>query len=572
MWDRQYGMVIKMRFLFMLMGLVGLGLVLAFPVQADAAEYYVAPTGSDTNPGNLASPFKTISGNVWRLQPGDTMYLRAGVYTESITPIRSGQPQLPITFKAYQNEQPVLANVSGQAIYVYDKDYLTFDGIDIRDINGHWISIWLSSFVTIRNCSLSNVTANIMGFYIIHSNHITLQDCSMDKVSSNTVTQDKDLIHMENTHYSLLERLTLRRGPHSLIGMQNSTFNIIRNNDLHNEWQKNVGTAANSSGNTLGRNVFENNRIYSSRPAILQGYQGKGAMGIYLNQKGNIIRRNQIYDNSNFGILLDGNNALGNSSVNFNKIYHNTIVGNGKNEAYPQSAGISVTDFSSGITMGNNVFKNNILTDNRKQNIFQSYLNISTSPNTFEGNCETPTFVQPSLTNPDFHLNSTGCVDQGVALTQAVAAGSGTQIQVADSGYFSDGFGVAEGDPVSIGGQTAKITRIDYGSNTLTLDRSLTWTTGAKVTQAFAGVNPDPGVFESNADGSLLGGLLSSPSPTTSVVGDANGDQKVTGLDYVTWLKHSGQTSTNGVTDGDFNNDRLVNDQDYAQWLGNFTY
>jgi hypothetical protein len=569
-----------MRLFFILISVLGLGLALAFPTRAYAAEYYVAPTGSDSNAGTLSQPFKTITGNVWRLQPGDTMYLRAGVYAEAITINKSGQPGQPITFKAYQNEQPVLANVSGQAIYVYDKDYITFDGIDIRDINGHWISIWLSSNIIVRNCNLSNVTANIMGLYIIHSNHITLQDCSMDKVSSNTVTQDKDLIHMENTHYSLLERLTLRRGPHSLIGMQNSTYNIIRNNDLQNEWQKNIGVAAPSTGNTLGHNLFENNRIYSSRPAIVQGYQGKGAMGIYLNQKGNIVRRNQIYDNSNFGILLDGNNALGNSSVNFNKIYHNTLVGNGKAEAYPQSAGITVTDFSSGIVMGNNTFKNNIMFDNRRQNTFQSYLNQTTSPNVFEGNCETPVFVKADLLSPDLHLSAGSCLDQGVTLTKAASAGTGTQLQVEDSGYFSDGFGIANGDEISVGGQTAKLTKVDYATNTLTLDRSLTWTAGAKVTQAFAGLNPDPGVFESTGDGSLLGGLLTTPTPTpqptpsgtVTVTGDTNNDQKVTGLDYVTWMKHAGQTTSQGSSDGDFNRDTLINDQDYSLWLSNYSF
>ncbi len=545
--------------------------------SAQAAEYVVAPTGSDTNPGTVTQPFKTISGNVWRLQPGDTMYLRTGTYAETINPIRSGQAGLPITFKAYQNEQPVLANVTGQAIYVYDKDYIVFDGIDIKDINGHWVSIWLSSYVTVRNCTLSNVTANIMGFYVIHSNHITIQDCSMDKVSSNTITQDKDLIHLENTHYSLLERLTLRRGPHSLIGMQNSTFNIIRNNDLYNEWQKNIGVAAPSSGATLGRNLFENNRIYSSKPAILQGYQGKGAMGIYLNQKGNIIRRNQIYDNSNFGILMDGNNSLGNSSVNFNKIYHNIIVGNGKAEGYPQSAGVSITDFSSGIQMGDNVFKNNILTDNRKQNFFQSYLNLSTAPNIFQGNCETPVFVSLNIANPDWHLSGSSCVDQGVSLTTAKSAGSGTQLVVEDAGYFSSGFGVVDGDEISVGGQMAKIAALDYSTNTITLDRSLTWTAGAKVSQAFTGLNPDPGVYETDAGGSLLGGLISSPTPTPqtaapTVAGDANGDQKVTGLDYVTWLNNVGQTTNQGVSDGDFNLDTQVNNVDLSVWLSSFTF
>jgi hypothetical protein len=66
--------------------------------------YFVAPTGSDNNPGTLDRPFKTIQKCADVIKPGETCYLRAGIYRETIHPATSGTASAPITFAAYQNE------------------------------------------------------------------------------------------------------------------------------------------------------------------------------------------------------------------------------------------------------------------------------------------------------------------------------------------------------------------------------------------------------------------------------------------------------------------------------------
>jgi hypothetical protein len=60
------------------------------------------------------------------------------------------------------------------------------------------------------------------------------------------------------------------------------------------------------------------------------------------------------------------------------------------------------------------------------------------------------------------------------------------------------------------------------------------------------------------------------PTPTPlPKPGDANGDKKVDGLDYVTWLGHFGQT-VSPYTNGDFNGDSKIDGLDYVIWLGNY--
>jgi hypothetical protein len=53
-------------------------------------------------------------------------------------------------------------------------------------------------------------------------------------------------------------------------------------------------------------------------------------------------------------------------------------------------------------------------------------------------------------------------------------------------------------------------------------------------------------------------------------LGDANGDNKVDGVDYVVWLNNYNTQTINGHTDGDFNIDKGVDGIDYVVWLNNY--
>jgi alpha-N-arabinofuranosidase len=62
----------------------------AFTIVAQAAEFHVAITGNDANPGTKQLPFRTIQHAADAAQPGDVVTVQAGVYRERVDPPRGG--------------------------------------------------------------------------------------------------------------------------------------------------------------------------------------------------------------------------------------------------------------------------------------------------------------------------------------------------------------------------------------------------------------------------------------------------------------------------------------------------
>lgn len=144
-----------------------------------------------------------------------------------------------------------------------------------------------------------------------------------------------------------------------------------------------------------------------------------------------------------------------------------------------------------------------------------AYFNTNYPSNMF-GNLQVdPQFVtydpgvaaDPTDGSFDFHLqDDSPAVDAGEDLTTTTATNSGTSVTVADARYFHAGYdGLIEGDEIMVGTDQVQVTAVDYDTNTLTIDQSISWSSGEAVNLVYYGNGPDIGAFESG-----------SPSPTPS--------------------------------------------------------
>jgi len=74
--------------------------------------YYVAPTGSDSNPGTQGNPWQTIQKAADTLTAGDTVYIRTGFYKEGVTPQNSGSAGNYIVYAAYPGDTVTIDGAS----------------------------------------------------------------------------------------------------------------------------------------------------------------------------------------------------------------------------------------------------------------------------------------------------------------------------------------------------------------------------------------------------------------------------------------------------------------------------
>lgn len=115
--------------------------LLLFAPRLFAATYYVSVSGTDTNPGTLTQPWRTIQKAANSLTPGDQALVRSGTYNERVTVNASGSATGgPVTFQNYPGETPIVDG-TGLAVpaadtglfLIADKSYVVINGFEIRN-------------------------------------------------------------------------------------------------------------------------------------------------------------------------------------------------------------------------------------------------------------------------------------------------------------------------------------------------------------------------------------------------------------------------------------------------------
>jgi hypothetical protein len=236
---------------------------------------------------------------------------------------------------------------------------------------------------------------------------------------------------------------------------------------------------------------------------------------------------NLFYYNDGSGISMSVTSSYI-SDITYNKIYNNSFIHNGwdaDNIPDAMTSAIGFAIYNGSWIIKNNAIKNNIYFDHYQ--VYGTYGGVSLNDQTFAGNWDGDVLGDPKFVNataalgdpinadyPDLHISANSpCIDKGGALTTIVSpTGSGTTFTVADAGYFMDGWGISgvNGDDIQIVGnsQKARVTKVNYATNTITVDSPITWTQNQGLALAHIGPAPDAGAYEygsSYPSGSLYG-------------------------------------------------------------------
>jgi hypothetical protein len=143
---------------------LGFLIILLIPSFLSASTYYVDTqhaAANDNNLGTVDLPWRTIQHAAETLVAGDTVFIRNGIYNESLYIDNPGDAiNGYIVFSAYPGEKPVIdgtgVSEANNGINL-DKPYIKLVGLEIRNWNDTGIWIENASFIEITDCEVHNV-------------------------------------------------------------------------------------------------------------------------------------------------------------------------------------------------------------------------------------------------------------------------------------------------------------------------------------------------------------------------------------------------------------------------------
>lgn len=588
---------------------VPVALLLLMGFQSPAINYYMATTGLDANAGtSTGAPWKTLTKAGGSMRAGDTLFIRGGTYncdpttgtyqyfspgyfTANGGAAGQGTQANPIVVTNYPGEIPLFinGNFSGSGIAPFTlgfNSWIKIFGISMSNCN--LASINLVQFLTnceVAYCTLGPSATNKRGGVLlmgdgcvsnyIHHNTIFGSWSSEQTNAFGRQGESGDVVSFgiagwnvagadtnSTCRYNVFATNTIYQGGHSAFNPQGARDCYFLGNRIHNEiwinwpdYQQLGGHRA--AGAFGGWSLYDGNDFgYAGNPLANDGAEGLGIFGQF-----NIVRRNTMHHNENFGFVIYDKGVAGGWHAHSNHVYNNTIAHNALGQMSQTNYFTSVvTDLSAskaatflaGST--NNVFVNNLYAFNGGQtgtngiefrgstttsdaNAFArtNWFNHLTGDPLFQNDTNELYYLNhlvgnPFSTNPtEFHLStSSPVIDKATWLTTITSGnGTGTSFVVGDPYYFWAGATVAgytfPGDSIQLQGQTTRvvITAIDTVTKTITVNAPLTWTIGQGVALAYNGSAPDFGAIES-------GDSLSGGAALASLNGKATLNGKVT--------------------------------------------
>ena len=507
--------------------------------------FYVSPNGNDEWSGKYPTPkdgdgpWRTIQHAVDMAKAGDTVMVRGGRYPGRVVFKHSGnEKEGYITFRNYPGEKPVIVRddtVMADTVVGYGVSYIKFIGFHVYKPNrGGIIFYGPGSHIVIKNNEVSESNANIpetkrlghainvtarkdkpMSYITIEGNHVhhnhtgnpnragaynealtVLGNVKYFKIINNEV-HDNDFIGVDVIGH--------QRGQFSVFGM--NKYGLVAGNKIYRNGVRKIWASALYVDGAENL-IVENNLVYDNF-----------GLGITISQETpestteNVIVRNNVGWNNNRGGMIGSanrgtvknsvfvHNVLGNSSTEADLFLGNAIGWRIKNNIFSSegSAPFMFKDISH--KTGSWIMDYNIYKDISFIQVggnYRSFGEYQSKSGKDQHSFSVSDIGFKDKEGHNFALRADSeAVDSGGFLTSTVSGGKGSVIKVYDAAYFTDGYGLREGDLIKVGdNDPVRVTRVDYASNEITVDKEIEWNEGDGVSYAYEGAAPDIGAYE----------------------------------------------------------------------------
>jgi hypothetical protein len=296
--------------------------LLAATATVQAADYYVSTSGSDSNPGTAAAPFRTITRAYSAASAGTTIHVAPGTYTDytsgwGIHLNKSGTASAPIVLESTVAGGAIIdggnASDRNQGFYI-DGNYNVIDGFEIRNCPHGGMSIWSSGNQIVNNHIHNNgnpASTSSNGQDGVYED----SGCSANLFAGNWI--DHNGRSGSNLDHGLY-----------LCGDGDRVFN-------------NVLFANAASGLQIaGYTTVSNMKVYNN----VMAWNGTTGIILWMSLSGIDIKNNIIYQNGHYGIgsyQATGSGVVVNNNVLYNNAYGNLdFVGGSSTYTYSQSGNI----------------------------------------------------------------------------------------------------------------------------------------------------------------------------------------------------------------------------------------
>jgi hypothetical protein len=273
------------------MALVSIGYV-----QAAGAIHAVTVSGSDSNAGTEAAPWRTIGHALTSLRAGDVLVVHGGTYIEHVSAsLAAGTSSAPVLVRAAAGERPIVKGL----LWLTGPTWWTFDGLNVTwdpatdNASQHMVKFSGGSNWTFKNAEVWG--AHSFAGILVSSNPSNWRitgNCIHDTYPSNATNQDHNVYVNSgmsagagsidhNVLFNATNGRNVKLGAPSIsttIGTQNVS---IAYNTMYNASQ-NVSISGASRNNTVDHNIVDK----SLENHLIYGYSLTGAGNVATNNLG----------------------------------------------------------------------------------------------------------------------------------------------------------------------------------------------------------------------------------------------------------------------------------------------
>lgn len=393
--------------LFLQAGLIVL-LCLCVTAGVQAAQYVVAPQGSNANPGTPGAPFASIGFALQKAYAGDTVFVREGRYGEFVRFARSGSPTRGfITLRNYPGETPVIdgesLEVSGGErglVTIANRSYVRVQGFDLTRFRSYDTDVpvgilvrgagehiqLLDNRISEIETHKAGCDGNALGIAVYGDrapeplSHVVLRGNAVTRLKtgcSESISLNGNVTHFEVAYNLVHDNNNIGIDVIGHEGMApDPRYDVARRGVIVGNTVHGITSSANSAypdGEMAAGGIYvdggryvriERNRVFDNDIGIELASEHAGHATHDV-----LVRNNLIYRNRSIGLAIGGYAPDVGGTVNC-RIVNNTFY---KNDTAMSWGGEVVIQYNA----RDNVFQNNIVYAN-EQAVFINYYVAST--------------------------------------------------------------------------------------------------------------------------------------------------------------------------------------------------